>query len=173
MATTQNRPGEQQLDQAREQLNQGKEQFQQAASSAAQGIGQSAQNAASALTQKAQGMASTLGQKAQDTASNLGHKAQDLASTAQHKADDALTAMGERVSNMAGTIRSKAPHEGMVGSAASAVADSLDSTGRYLREHKISDIRDDVANLVRSHPIPSLLMVFGVGFLVGMAARRR
>src|SRR5260370_35554843 len=178
-APTQGNTGETKMDQAREHLQQGKENIkeaaghaQQAASSAAQGLGQMAQNTASNLTQQAKDAASNLGQKAQDAASNLGHKGQDVASSAQHKTDDALSSMGERVSSLAGTLRSSVPQEGVVGSTAAVVADKLDSTGRYLKEHGVSEIKDDLADIVMGHPIPSLLVVFGVGFLGGKATRR-
>jgi cell division septum initiation protein DivIVA len=167
-APIQGNTGEKKMDQAREHLQQAKEnikeaagQGQQAASSAAQGLGQMAQNTAS-----------NVAQQARDTASNLGQKAQDVASSAQHKTDDALSSMGERVSSLAGTLRSSVPQEGVVGSTAAVVADKLDSTGRYLKEHGVSEIKDDLADIVRGHPIPSLLVVFGVGFLAGMAMRR-
>ncbi|MFL5240754.1 MAG: hypothetical protein ACJ8FY_01485 [Gemmataceae bacterium] len=178
-APTQGNTGEKKMDQAREHLQQGKENIreaaghgQQAASSAAQGVGQKAQSTAGNLGQQAKDMASNLGQKAQDAASTISQKAQDAASTAQDKTDQALSTMGEKVSSFAGTLRSSAPQEGVVGSTAAAVADSLDSTGRYLKEHGVSEIRDDLADIVRGHPIPSLLVIFGVGFLAGMAVRR-
>jgi hypothetical protein len=188
--TTQGNVGDRKMDQAREQFNQGKENLkdaashgQQAAANAAQGIGQKVQNAANTATQKVQETASNLGHKAQDLASDLGNKAHDAASTlgdkakdvassAQDKTDDALTAVGEKVSSLAGSIRSSGPKEGMAGSTATALADKLDTTGRYLQEHGIGDIGNDLAGIVKSYPIPSLLAVFGVGFLAGMAARR-
>jgi F0F1-type ATP synthase membrane subunit b/b' len=149
-SATQGNLGEKKMDQAREQFNQGKENMKDAASSAAQGIGQ----------------------KAQETAARLGQKAHDVASSAQDKTDDALSTVGQKVSNLAGTLRSSAPQEGVVGSTANALANKLDSTGRYLQEHGIGDMGEDLAQIVKSHPIPSMLAIFGVGFLAGMAARR-
>jgi ElaB/YqjD/DUF883 family membrane-anchored ribosome-binding protein len=60
----------------------------------------------------------------------------------------------------------------MLGSAAGAVADRLEAGGQYLQENSLGDMADDVAGLVRQHPLPALAIVFGVGFLLGSALRR-
>jgi uncharacterized protein YPO0396 len=166
--TTQSNVGERKMDQSREQFAQSKENLKDAATLAQQaGV-----NAAQGIGQRAQEMASGLGTMAQETAANLGQKAQEMASSAHGKTDEALSTVGERVRTLAGSIRPTAPHDGIVGATTTALADRLDSTGRYLQEHGIKDIRNDLGNIVKSHPIPSLMAVFGVGFLAGMAARR-
>jgi ElaB/YqjD/DUF883 family membrane-anchored ribosome-binding protein len=148
---------------------------QGAASSAAQtasNLTQQAGQAAANLGQKAQDTASNLAQKARETAGDLGHRAQELAGAAGERADDALGAVGKGMSNLAGTIRQNVPREGMLGSAAGSVAEGLEAGGRYLREHGVSEIGEDVGRLVRQHPLPALLTVFGIGFLLGSALRR-
>jgi ElaB/YqjD/DUF883 family membrane-anchored ribosome-binding protein len=155
MANTSNRGD--QTGQAREQAEAAKSHLQQA--------GTEAKQAASSAT-------AGIAQKAHDVASNVGDKARDVAHKAEDKADDALSSMGHRMSSMAGSLRQSAPHEGMVGSAAGAVADRLDSGGRYLQEHGVSEISDDLANVVRRNPFPALCVAFGVGFLIGMVSRR-
>jgi F0F1-type ATP synthase membrane subunit b/b' len=156
-STTQGNLGEKKMDQARDNLNQAKENLKEAAAQGKEAAAQAARD---------------LGQKAQKMASNLGQRAQDTASSVQDKADSALSTVGQKVSGIASSLRSSAPQEGMVGSTASALADRLDSTGRYLQDHGVSDISKDLTGIVKSYPIPSLLAVFGVGFLAGMAARR-
>jgi hypothetical protein len=133
---------------------------------------QTAKEAAANLGQKAQDTAANLAQKARDTASDLGHRASDLAGTAGERADDALGAVGKGMSNLAGTIRQNVPREGVLGSAAGSVAEGLEAGGRYLSDHGMSEIGEDVGRLVRQHPLPALLTVFGVGFLLGSALRR-
>ena len=80
--------------------------------------------------------------------------------------------MGEKMTSLAGSIRERAPREGVLGDAAGAVARGLDSSGQYLQEHGISAMADDVTDLVRKHPTQALLVGFGVGFLIGMSMRR-
>jgi len=123
--------------------------------------------------QKAQEVASNLTDKAKEVASNISQRAGDVAHTAEKKTDDTLASMGQRISSMAGSLRQTAPREGVVGSAAGAVADRLDSSGRYLQEHGVSEITDDIAGVIRRNPLPALCLAFGVGFFIGMAARRR
>jgi hypothetical protein len=130
------------------------------------------QGAASSATQTAKEAASNLAHQAGQAASNLGQKAQELAGTAGERADDALGAVGKGMSNLAGTIRQNVPREGRLGSAAGSVAEGLEAGGRYLSEHGVSEIGEDVGRLVRQHPLPALLTVFGIGFLLGSALRR-
>ena len=60
----------------------------------------------------------------------------------------------------------------MVGSAAGGVADRLETGGRYLQEHGVSDITDDVAGAIRRNPLPALAIALGVGLVIGMVIRR-
>jgi hypothetical protein len=167
MANTSNR-GDAQTSQAREHADTAKGHLQQAAGEARQ----AASSAASGLAQKAQDAASNLTEKARETASNVGQRASDLAHRAEDKTDDALSSVGQRMSSMAGSLRQQAPRSGVMGSAAGAVADRLDSGGRYLQEHGVSEITDDLTNVIRRNPLPSLCLAFGVGFLIGMVVRR-
>jgi hypothetical protein len=91
---------------------------------------------------------------------------------AGERADDALGAMGKGMSNLAGSIRQNVPREGMLGSYAGSVAEGLETGGRYLSEHGVNEIGEDIGRLVRKHPLPALLSVFGIGFLLGSALRR-
>jgi methyl-accepting chemotaxis protein len=119
-----------------------------------------------------QGTASSATKGIKEAASNLGQKAQEMASAATERAGDALGSVGQGMSNLAGTIRQNVPREGMLGSAAGTVAEGLETGGRYLREHDLGDIGEDLGRLVRQHPVPALLTVFGIGFLLGSALRR-
>jgi ElaB/YqjD/DUF883 family membrane-anchored ribosome-binding protein len=153
--------------------------FGQKAQDAASTVGQKAQQAGSAVqegasnvSERAKDMASNVAEKARDAASTVADKARDLASNVGEKTGDAVTGVGERMSSLAGTIRESAPHEGMIGSAATAVADRLDAGGQYLQQHDLSDMADDMASVVRRYPIQSLAIGFGLGVLLGMAWRR-
>jgi hypothetical protein len=168
MANTSNR-GESQGSQAREHAEAAKGHLQQAGTEARQ----AATSATSGLGQQARETASNLGEKARDVASNVGERARDLAGKAEDRTDDALSSVGQRMSTMAGSLRQTAPRSGVVGSAAGAVADRLESGGRYLQEHGVSDITDDIGGLIRRNPLPALFVAFGAGFLIGMAASRR
>lgn len=139
-----------------------------------------AQDVASTVAQKAQDVghkiqdtASNVASKASDLASNVGQKAKDAASTAVDKTDDAISNVGEKMSSWAGSLRESAPSGGVLGTAATAVADRLESGGHYLQEHGLGDMATDLENVIRRHPLPALCICFGFGCLLGMAFSRR
>jgi len=138
----------------------------------ASGIGQKAQETASNLAQQAKDAASNVADKARDYASSAAGAARDFAGNAGERTDDAIASVGQGMSSLAGTLREKAPREGMMGTAAGTVAEKLEAGGRYLQQHGVGEIGDDLGNVIRQYPIPSLLAVFGVGFLLGSALRR-
>jgi ElaB/YqjD/DUF883 family membrane-anchored ribosome-binding protein len=130
------------------------------------------QESAASLAQKAQETASQVSQRAQGLASQAAQRAQEAASAAAARAEGAVSGVGERMGTLADTIRERAPHEGMIGSAASAVADRLEAGGTYLREHDLREMSGDLDAFVRQHPWPSLLACFGLGCLIGMMWKR-
>ncbi len=124
--------------------------------------------------EKAQELAMAASQRASsvaETAREAANKAGDMAKNVGHKAEDAVSSVGGQMKSLAGTIREKAPHEGIVGSTASAVANTLDSSGAYLQEHNLSGMAEDMTHLIRRYPIQSLLVGIGVGFLLAKATR--
>ena len=126
--------------------------------------------------ESAKGMASALAEKVGDAASATMDKTKQLASTAAQKVDDfaedAVGSVGDGMKSLGGRIRRNLPNEGVVGSAASGVASSLESGGSYLQEQKLSGMARDVKELIRSHPFEALLAGVGLAFLAGLACRR-
>lgn len=148
-----------------------KDHAKQAASHAGQAASHAGQAVSEGVGQARQAASEAAGQ-ARQGASTLGQKAQDMAGAASHKADQALSSVGEGMSSLAGTLREKAPQEGMLGSAASAVAQGLESSGHYLQEHGLSDIGADINGLVRRYPLAAVGIALGLGFMLGSALRR-
>jgi ElaB/YqjD/DUF883 family membrane-anchored ribosome-binding protein len=122
---------------------------------------------------KAKETASNLTQKAQDTVSGATDKAKEFASSARERAGEAAVNVGGKMSDLADTIRERAPHEGYVGRAAGAVADQLEAGGHYLQERGIEEMFADLGAVIRNHPLPSVLVILGVGYLLGKAMSRR
>lgn len=120
----------------------------------------------SAIAESAKDAASKTGEAIKDAASSVAHKASDAGSYVAHKAEDATAAVGGGMTSLAETIREKGPHDGMLGNASSAVANTLESAGRELQEHGLSGIADDITNTVRRHPVPAVLIGIGLGFLL-------
>jgi hypothetical protein len=115
--------------------------------------------------------AADLKNKAQQMGGNVAQKAQDAGTFAKEKAGDATSSIGSGMQSLADTIREKAPQEGMIGSASCAVADTLESGGKYLKEEGIGGLVDDLTNVIRRNPIPALLVGFGLGYIIARSMR--
>lgn len=132
-----------------------------------------AEELASSVAQTLQDVASNVSHKAQDWAANVANKAQESATAAVDKTDDGIAAVGHQMNALGDTVRKAAPSHGVLGSAATTVADKLQAGGRYLEGHGLQDMGKDLTSLVRHYPIQSLVVGIGLGFLVGMTLRRR
>jgi len=130
-----------------------------------------AKDLASSAAHTAGQTASGVAQKAKDMASSATSTASDLASNLGQRAEDASSAVASGMRSLAGTLRENLPHEGMVGSAGSAVADTLERGGRYLEQEGFSGMSEDLTNLIRRNPIPAVLIGIGVGFLIARSMR--
>lgn len=132
---------------------------------------QTAKDMAGTAADKAKEMASGAVDKAKDVASTAATKAGEAASFVGDKAQQATSAVGAGMQSLAGTIREHTPHEGVMGSASKAVAETLESGGRYLQQEGLKGIADDTTNLIRRNPIPAVLIGIGLGFLLARATR--
>jgi hypothetical protein len=131
------------------------------------------QETASGVMDKARNVASAVGEKARDAASSVASTAGNIASEVGDKAENATAAVGGGMKSLADTIREKSPQSGVFHSAASTVADGLESGGRYLQEHGLSGMGQDLTNLVRRNPLPAVLLGIGFGFLLARAITPR
>jgi ElaB/YqjD/DUF883 family membrane-anchored ribosome-binding protein len=109
--------------------------------------------------------------KAKDVASTVGEKAKNVASAVGDRADSAVSSVGSGMQSAADTVRDKGPQSGMLGKATEGVACGLESGGRYLEEHGLSGMADDLTNLIRRNPVPALLIGVGIGFLLARLLR--
>jgi hypothetical protein len=141
-----------------------------------------AREAASSLTEKAKDMgsaaahsvgeaASSATQRAKEMGTSVSHAAGDAASDLGHRAEEATSAVGGGMRSLAGTLRENLPREGVMGTASSAVADTLDRGGRYLQQEGLQGIGEDLTNLIRRNPIPSVLIGIAVGYLIARSVR--
>jgi hypothetical protein len=112
-----------------------------------------------------------LGSSIKREAERAKQAAADAAHNVGERAESAKTAVGGRMKDLAGRLRERAPEEGMIGSAAQGVARTLEDGGEYLQEHNFGDMAKDVTDVVRTHPIPSVLVALGLGILIGRSLR--
>ncbi|MEP7191108.1 MAG: hypothetical protein ABI901_18100 [Roseiflexaceae bacterium] len=130
--------------------------------------GDMAQNAVDKIKQTASDLSSKDPSEIVDDARA---KAAEVGDAAAAKVDSAMTATGEQMSTLAQTVRENAP-EGKAGEVASKAADALDRGGEYLQTADLQMVRGDLERVIREHPIESLLVGVGLGYLVARATRR-
>ena len=110
----------------------------------------------------AEGVASFVGRKADDAAAYVGHKAEDAASYVGQRTEDAGAAVGGGLRSLGKTVRDRGPEGGMGGEASSAVANALESSGRYLQEEGLKVMAQDVTDVIGpSGPAPASPQLFG------------
>lgn len=124
------------------------------------------------VANQAREAAANVAEKVKEAATSAAHRAGDMASNVGHKAEQATSAVGGSMRSLAGTIRENAPQGGMIGSMSSNVAGSLESGGRYLQEHGLRGIGEELTNLIRRNPLPAVLLGIGLGFLIARATQR-
>jgi len=132
-----------------------------------------AKNLGTDIKQDAKDLGQQAMDKAKDVASNVGERARDVASNIGQRAEDTTSSVGGSMRSLAGQIREHGPHEGMIGGATSAVAETLEKGGRYLQQEGLRGVGEDLTNLIRRNPIPALLVGVGVGFLLARATSSR
>ena len=128
-----------------------------------------ARETAGNVADRAREMASGVADKARDVASGVADRARQAASSAGQRAEDTTHRVGSGMEQLAGTLRESAPTQGYLGTAASRVADTLESGGRYLQEEGLSGLADDLTGMIKRNPIPALLVGIGIGFLLARA----
>jgi ElaB/YqjD/DUF883 family membrane-anchored ribosome-binding protein len=99
-------------------------------------------------------------------------RAQQAGAQSHAKADSTMTSTGERMENAAHQVRERSP-EGQAGRVAGRAADTMEQSGKYLQDSSPDDVRSDVEQLIRKHPVESLLVGAGIGFLFARVTRRR
>jgi hypothetical protein len=138
-------------------------------------MGRQGQEAGTSVMDKAKETASGVGERLRETAGSvqdMARKAGDVASNVGHKAGETVSNVGSQMRNLAGTIRQSAPNEGLLGSAASTVAEGLEAGGRYLEEETLSDLGREATDLIRRFPLQAMLVGIGIGYLLARATRR-
>jgi len=142
------------------------------ARNAAENMGDKAKGMLDNATDKARDLAGNAADKARDLAGNVADRARDAASSVGHGATHATSSVGHTMENLAGTLREKAPHQGVLGSAASTVAGGLETSGRYLQEEGLQGMADDLTSLIRRNPFPAILVGIALGYVIARATSR-
>ena len=109
--------------------------------------------------------------KAKEAASSVGDIASKAVATVGKKAEDFTATAGCEIKHWGDALSEKTSHEGLIGHASQAVADTLKGSGRYLEQTKFSGMADDVTEVIKRNPVPAVLVGFSLGFILGRALR--
>jgi len=134
-------------------------------------VGEQAKNLGERVGEQAKNLGEKVGEGVKSAATTAVQKTEDATAFLGQKADQATEAVGSGMKSLGGTIREHTPKEGALATAGTAVADTLESGGRYLEEHKLGEIGEDVTNMIRRNPIPAVLIAAGLGFVLARAMR--
>jgi len=97
-------------------------------------------------------------QTAQHAATSTIEQAKDFAGDVSRRAGEAVSNIKDRAGDMASDVGRK-------------VTETYEAGRDYVREHGLSGLADDATHLIKRNPIPSVLIGFGLGFLLGSMRR--
>jgi len=130
--------------------------------------GSSTTDAVSAVTDTVQQAAGAVTDTVQQAAGAVADRVQDAASTVTTQVDRASGAAASQVQRVADTVRQGAtsPQAPAVQrQVAGTTANVLDTTAYYLRQGDLNVIVEDLRSLIRRHPLRSLAIGLGLGYL--------
>ncbi len=147
-------------------------------------------NNASGSTGATGGMSDQGGMKdrARDLAGNAQEKLADVGSTMRERAGnlkdslaDALETgadrlrqrgQGGQLAGSTGTGGMAVTGDGRVGQVTDRVAGGMDATADWLRDADLDGLRTSIEQQVKDHPVRTLLIAAGLGYLLGKALRK-
>jgi ElaB/YqjD/DUF883 family membrane-anchored ribosome-binding protein len=97
-------------------------------------------------------------QTAHDAATSTIEQAKEFAGDMSRRATEAASNIKDRAGDLASDMERK-------------VTETYEAGRDYVRERGLGGLADDAAEVVRRNPIPSVLIGFGLGFLLGCMRR--
>jgi ElaB/YqjD/DUF883 family membrane-anchored ribosome-binding protein len=111
------------------------------------------------------------GERARERASEMGREARERMSEygqeAQHRAEEGRERTAESLGRAATEVRGRAGN--MPGG--QQVAEGMERTAEYLREHDTTEIMNDVERYVRQHPMQAIAGAVVAGFVIARILR--
>lgn len=114
-------------------------------------------------------------EKIYDAASKTKDKANQMADAVSERLNQQRQNAAEGLGGIASAIHENAdsvPGGTKVANFTHSIADGMESTATYLRDHEFSKMGEDLMNVCRKYPIQSVATALAVGFLLGRSARR-
>ena len=122
---------------------------------------------ASAVLDAASDKASGFQEKATEKASELQEKASEVGTKLHESAEAGIDRAADGLEKAAVQLRSRAEDGGGVQEKVGVrVADGLDKTSQYLRDHEAQEIWTDVEQFVKDHPMQAAVGALVAGYVV-------
>jgi len=134
-------------------------------------MAESAGRQAKGIAQKVGQEAKKVGEQAESFVASAAEKAKESATYLGEKAEQATGSVGAGMESLGGTIRDYSPKQGVLHNAGETMAAKLETGGRYLEEHGLHGIGEDMTKLIRQNPIPAVLIGIGLGFILARLTR--
>jgi hypothetical protein len=112
--------------------------------------------------------------RASDIASRTKEKASQVAETVSEKLGHTRESAADGLNRAASTIRDSGGHVAggsQVRNLTDGLANGMESTATYLRDHDFNHMGRDVMDLCRRYPTQSVIAALAVGFLIGRSRR--
>lgn len=110
-----------------------------------------------------------------EAAQRAKHRAKQLTQTAADKADEQRSGAADALHSASSTLHEtaeKIPSD-TIANAAHSAASRLESAADYVEQHDTGEILDDIMAVVKRHPGTALCTALSLGFIAGVAIRRR
>jgi len=109
--------------------------------------------------------------KARDAARGATETARETATGVMDRARDAAGNVAETARDWAHSAVDAVKDNDAVNKASDYVQDAWETSSKYLHEHNIKDMTDEIAAVIRRNPIPALLVGVGLGFILARSMR--
>jgi ElaB/YqjD/DUF883 family membrane-anchored ribosome-binding protein len=107
-------------------------------------------------------------ERVKESAGRAKEQAAEVADKARRQADQGMDKAAEGLHGTAEKLRERAEEQGGVtADAGQKVADTMERTAGYLREHDTQELMDDLERYVREHPMQAVAGAVIGGFLIG------
>ncbi len=107
-----------------------------------------------------------LGDQSREMAERVSQQASRTVESGKQNVAGGMSRMGDKLDDVASNLS----QHGELGARAAGVvrgaSDALDSGADYVRSSSLSHIRDDLTNQIRSHPLLSMGVAIGAGYLL-------
>ena len=123
------------------------------------------------VSEKAGQAASAIGELASEAGCAVGSMASNAVNRVGQKADDMTASAGAGIKGLGDKLSQNSPQAGMMGTASQSVAKTVHDGGQYIEDAKLSGMAEDMAQMIRRNPIPSILIALGIGWFVARKIR--